>query len=83
MQPRSPKSLPRSLLTMWGTRLAVIDIARGQTTGQQFALIIDGQVQFKAVKLANTRLVTLGISCKDAVLIHAAADHRPAKKSSR
>src|SRR2546430_12383811 len=47
--------------------LAIIHLARSQTAGQQFAPIIDSEVQFKSVKPPHTCLTTLGICRKDAV----------------
>src|SRR5437764_15080865 len=49
-------------------RSAIIDIAGSQTTSQQVASIIDGQVQFEAVKPAHARLATFGVGRKDAML---------------
>lgn len=48
-------------------RLAIIHVAWGQTTGQQVAAVVDGQMQFEAVKPAHTGLAALGINRKDAV----------------
>lgn len=50
-----------------GNWLAIIDIARGQTDGQEFAPIIDDQVQFEAVEPADRGLATPRIDLEDPV----------------
>ncbi len=51
-----------------GNRSAIIHIARSQTTRKPLASIIDGQVQFEAVKPSHAGFATPGISGKDAML---------------
>ncbi len=66
-------TIPEELATQFfdhrGNRLAIIDIARGQTTRQQFALVIDRQVELETEEPAHAALATLGIRRKDAVLV--------------
>ena len=65
------KELATQLFDHQGNRFAIIDIAWGQTAGQQFTSVIDRQVQFEAVKPAHAALAPLGIRRKDAVLVDA------------
>ena len=64
-----PKELATQLFDHRGNRSTIIDIARGQTTRQQFALVIDRQVQLKTKEPAHAALAPLGIRHKDAVLV--------------
>lgn len=63
-EPRDPpvsKELASQSLDQLGNRFSIFDVARSQTTCQQFTLIVDGQVQFEAIKPAHTALATPGI----------------------
>lgn len=48
-------------------RSAIIDVARSQTTGQQFPSSSDSQVQFQTKEPAHARLAPLGVHRKDTV----------------
>ena len=62
-----PEQLATQVLDHANNRSPIIDIAWGQTTGEQFPLIVDGQVQLEAKEPAHARFATLGIRRKDAV----------------
>ena len=70
---RNVTTIPEELATQFfdhrGNRLTIIDIAWGKPSRQQFALVIDRQVQFKPKEPAHTALAPLGISRKDPVLV--------------
>src|SRR4051812_40518172 len=53
-----------------GYRLAVIDIASRQAKGEQFATIIDHQMQFEAIKPAQRGLATLRDAFKHTVAVN-------------
>ncbi len=63
-----PKELAPQFFDYRGNRLMIIDIAWSQTTGQQFTLVIDRQVQCKTEEPAHAGLATLGIGREDTVL---------------
>ena len=48
-----PEELAKQVLSQVWYRFAVIDIARREAEAQDFALIIDHQVQFEAIKPAG------------------------------
>ncbi|GAC1349496.1 MAG: hypothetical protein NVSMB27_23180 [Ktedonobacteraceae bacterium] len=54
-----------------GNGLTVIDIARSQTTCQQLAAVVDGQMELEAVQPSHAALAALGVSGKDAMLVDA------------
>ena len=62
-----PKQLATQPFDHARHRSAIIDIAWSETTSQQLASIIDGQVQLKPKEPAHARLATFGIRRKDAV----------------
>lgn|SRR5579875_1288 len=63
-----PKQLAAQPFHQSWNRRAIIDVAWRQTTSQQFASIIDGQVQFKPKEPSHARLAAPGIGGKDAML---------------
>ncbi len=63
------KQRPEESLSHLGDRTAIIDVAWGQGIGEQFPLIVDNQVQLKAIEPAHRVLATLGQSSKDAMLL--------------
>ncbi len=67
------KELAEEPADQFGNGASIIDVAWGQAKGQQLALIIDDQVQLKAVEPAHRHLATCGPSGKDPVLMAATA----------
>ena len=63
-----PKQFAAQPFRQLRNRLPIIDVAGSQTTSQQLASIIDGQVQFKSKEPAHARFATPGIGRKDAML---------------
>src|SRR5205823_6572904 len=51
----------------FGNGMSIIDIAWGQAKGQDLALIVDDQVQLKAVKPVDRGLATSSTAIKDAM----------------
>ena len=51
--------------------MAIIDVAGGELPGQQFAVMIDDQMQLEAEEPANRVLAPLRQPSKDAVLMDA------------
>lgn len=62
-----PKQLAPQSFDQARHRSAIIDIARSQTTRKPLASIIDGQVEFEAVKPAHAGFAAFGIGGKDAM----------------
>jgi hypothetical protein len=54
-----------------GNRFAVINTGRCDLTSQQFPTIIDHQVQFEAEELSHGTFATIGITCKNPVVMNA------------
>ena len=54
-----------------GNWLAVVDVARRQTEGEQFAPVVDHQMEFEAIEPAHRGLAAPGIRPEDAMLVDA------------
>lgn len=54
-----------------GQRGAVVGVAWRETKGQQFAAIVDHQMQFEAVEPAHRGLATTSVDLKDTMLVNA------------
>ena len=65
------KELPAQSSHHLRNRSSIINVARGQTTRQQVAAIIDRQMQLEAINPAHATLSTFGVGGKDTMLVDA------------
>ncbi len=74
----SPKGLAKEPTDQARNGTAVVGVARSAAEGEQFAAVVDDQMQLEAVEPAYRRLAAPGVHGKDAVLVDAGGmAHRP------
>jgi hypothetical protein len=79
----SAAKLPYEPFGELGNGMPLIDVAWGQAKSQEFALIIDDQVQLAAVKAADRRFTASGSSIKDAIACGCGRGDRQQEEWSR
>ena len=78
-----PKQLAEEAAHQTGNRAAVIDVAWRQTEGQQFATVVDDEVELEAVEPADRGLAPARVDPKDAMLRDAARCGRCGRRRER
>src|SRR5947208_1042949 len=63
-----PEQLAAQMFDHAGHRIAIVHVPWSQATGQQFSLIVDGQMQFEPKEPSHARFPSSGIRRKDAML---------------